>query len=109
MNGVSNPGSTSVLPLISSAGKAQMNREDQSLAKLKQATTDFEAIFIGEILKEMHSDASKGGLFGNSFEMGTYREMYDEAIAQQLAKSGILGIGKMLYQELAPAVKEETR
>ena len=84
-------------------------RVDQSLTKLKQATTDFEAIFIGEILKEMHSDASKGGLFGSSFEMGTYREMYDEAIAQQLAKSGILGIGKMLYRELAPAVKEESR
>ena len=109
MNSVISPGSTSIAQAGHSASKSQTNRADQSLAKLKRATTDFEAIFIGEILKEMHSDASEGGLFGNSFEMGTYREMYDEAIAQQLAKSGILGIGKMLYQELAPAVKEENR
>ena len=69
--------------------------------KLKKVTQDFEAEFIGMMLKQVRkSMTGEKGLLGGSPESKQYGEMADEAIAQQLSKAGGLGLGKSLYKSL---------
>jgi Rod binding domain-containing protein len=66
--------------------------------QLKKATSEFEAIFINRLLKNM-----RRGSF-NDEEAGLGKdvmiEIADESVARQLADSNALGIGEMLYRRL---------
>lgn len=68
--------------------------------KLRKAAREFEGFFVGMLLKQMHASAVKGGLFGQSSDAGTYREMFDEALARKLGDQGAFGIGDMLANSL---------
>ncbi len=77
--------------------------EDEALAAV---TKQFEAIFVSELLKEMRATTLDGGLFGKDRASQMYREMHDEALAGELANSGGLGIGKLLFESLkGPVMK----
>jgi len=78
-------------------GGALPRTEDEALGAV---TKQFEAIFVSELLKEMRATTLEGGLFGKDRASQTYREMHDEALAGELANSGGLGIGKMLFDDL---------
>ncbi len=76
-------------------------------AALRRVATEFEAIFLGELLKSMRSTQLESGLFGKDRSTQMYREMHDDAMARELATAGAskdnpggLGIGRMLYEEL---------
>jgi Rod binding domain-containing protein len=88
----------------STAEKANIPLEHQ---KLRKATREFEAYFVGILLKKMHASAAKGGLFDQRSEAATYREMFDEAVAAEIGRSGTFGIGDMLYKEFVK--KEDTQ
>ena len=69
--------------------------------KLKKVTQDFEAEFITQMLKQVRkSMTGENGLFGNSPESKQYRDMVDEATAQNLSKSGGLGLAKSLFKSM---------
>jgi Rod binding domain-containing protein len=68
--------------------------------KLRKAAREFEGFFVGMLLKQMHSSAVKGGIFGQSSEASAYREMFDEALARKLGEQGAFGIGDMLAKSL---------
>ena len=69
--------------------------------KLKKVTQDFEAEFITQMLKQVRkSMTGENGLFGNSSEAKQYRDMVDEATAQNLSKAGGIGLGKALFKSL---------
>jgi flagellar protein FlgJ len=73
----------------------------QQRAKLKQATQDFEAIFLGMMLKQMRqSMTGSNALFGNSSEAKLYQEMLDEVTAKQMSQTGAFGLGNVLYKKL---------
>lgn len=73
----------------------------QQRAKLKKATQDFEAIFLGLMLKQMRqSTAGENALFGNSSEAKLYQEMLDEVTAKQMSQTGAFGMGNLLYKKL---------
>ncbi|MDF1817302.1 MAG: flagellar assembly peptidoglycan hydrolase FlgJ [Immundisolibacteraceae bacterium] len=60
----------------------------------------FETLFVGMMLKSMR--AASGGedeLFGSSAQQ-TYQGMFDQQLALQNADRGILGIGKLMLQQL---------
>lgn len=67
---------------------------------LKQVAREFEAIFISELLKSMRNTTLEGGLFGEDRATKMYREMHDEALAHEMAATGMLGFGKLLYADL---------
>lgn len=73
---------------------------DPQRQKLRRATREFEAYFVGMLLKKMHASAAKDGLFDRRSEAATYREMFDEAIAVEIGWRGAFGIGDMLYKEM---------
>jgi len=73
-------------------------------AEVKKASQDFEGIFLRMVFKEMRNSVEKSSLFGNSRAMEFFEEMHDEQLSQQLAASGGLGIGTMVYQSLQKTI-----
>lgn len=69
--------------------------------KLRKACREMESYFVGSLMKQMHASASKGGLFGDKPEMNTYRDMFDDAVAKEIGKTGAFGIADVLYRELS--------
>lgn len=87
------------------SGAATGERPRNEREAIRQVASQFEAIFLGQLLKEMHATTFQSGLFGSDRTSQMYREMHDEALAETLASTGSLGIGKMLYEELTRAEK----
>lgn len=79
-------------------GKAAVPRTEDEALQL--VTMQFEALFIGALLKQMRESTMQSGLFGTDRASRIYREMHDEALANEMAGSGALGIGRMMLQEL---------
>ncbi|HXP92938.1 MAG TPA: rod-binding protein [Candidatus Binatia bacterium] len=76
-----------------------------ALARLHQATQQFEGVFLGMLLKEMRATVPQDGIFGKaSPTTQTFTEMLDQQRAQQLASSGTVGISKLMEQQLRAAV-----
>lgn len=70
--------------------------------KLLQASKDFEAIFVRQILASMHTTALKNTLFGNNGQgQEIYQSIYDSKLADQIAQGQGLGVGKVLYQQIS--------
>lgn len=69
---------------------------------LEAAGDKFEAIFTGMMLKSMRQAKLADDLF-DSKALDTFREMQDRKIAQTMAASAPLGIGKAMVDFLARA------
>jgi flagellar protein FlgJ len=69
-------------------------------AEIQQVSKNFESIFLQMVFKEMRNSVQKSNLFGNAQGMEFFESMYDEKLTQQLASSGGLGLGQMVYQKL---------
>lgn len=70
--------------------------------KLQKTTQDFEAVFIGMMLKQMRkSVAGQNALFGSSSEAKIYQDMMDDATAQRMSKTGTFGLSKVLFNTMS--------
>ncbi len=86
---------------LSAAHKAAKADYSAKADKLKKATQDFEAVFLGMMLKQMRkSIAGDNALFGNSHEAKMYQDMADDATAKQLSKAGTFGLSNLLYKTM---------
>ena len=74
--------------------------EKQKLA-LKKVSQEFEAVFIGQLLKVMRDTIEESGLFGGGFGKSIYTELFDQEISLSMARRGALGISDLLYRSLA--------
>ena len=81
-------------------GTADARQQAAEDAKLREACQGFEAMFLGIMLKQMRDTVPKDELFGESNERDILESMRDEAMVQDLAKSGGIGLGDMLYEQL---------
>ena len=69
-------------------------------AKLREATNEFEAIFIQQMLKTMRKTSLESEFIKKSEGEKIFRSMLDEQYAILSAKSGSLGLGEMIFQQL---------
>lgn len=69
-------------------------------AALKKTSQDFEALFIGMMLKSMRSTVGKDSLTGGGHGEEVYRSMLDQEYAQEAAKGGALGLCRGLEEQL---------
>ena len=73
--------------------------QEHDPAALEETAIQFEALFVGIMLKASR-DASLGeGLFDNS-QTEQYMELMDQQVALELARKGGLGFGDMLVDEV---------
>ncbi len=71
-------------------------------ARATKATQDFEAVFVGMMLKQMRkSMASDNPLFGKSSEAKVYQDMMDDSLAQQMSRTGTFGLAKAMMKSIA--------
>ena len=79
--------------------------QTQALQKLHQAAQQMESLFVDMLFKEMRKSAPTVSLTGKvSNAEQTFGEMLDTKRAEDLSKTGSLGIGKILEQQMRAAV-----
>ena len=85
---------------------ANLTSEQRSaLKKLHDATQQFESVFVNMLFKTMREGQSKTSITGKVGEAErTFGEMLDEKRAEDLAKTGSLGIGKLMEAQLRQSV-----
>ena len=75
-------------------------------AKLREASNQFEAIFIQQMLKTMRKTSLESDFVKKSEGEKIFRSMLDEQYAILSAKSGRLGLGEMFFQQLKSNLKK---
>jgi flagellar protein FlgJ len=78
-------------------------------AEMKQVSQNFESIFIQMMIKEMRNSVEKSNLFGNSQATQFFESLRDEEMSKQLASSGGIGIGDVIYQRLKQATDSHVK
>lgn len=89
-------------PAVPTAGISTDSSRLGSRANLKKAGDDFEAVFVGMMLKSMRQAKLSDGLF-ESKGLDTFRDMQDQKTAATMAQSAPLGIGKAMVDFLSKA------
>ena len=74
---------------------------EKDKAELKKVAEEFEAVFIGQLLKIMRETIQESGMEGGGFGKSIYTELFDQEIALSMARRGALGIGDIIYRSLA--------
>jgi murein DD-endopeptidase MepM/ murein hydrolase activator NlpD len=68
-------------------------------AKLREASQDFEAIFLHQLLKQMRSTVPKEGLL-HSRDKEFWQSHFDAEMSVLLARAGGIGLGEIIFQQL---------
>lgn len=71
--------------------------EDQ---QAKKAAKDFEALLLKQMFDSMWSTVPKDSLLGGRDD-ATYRDMYNDALAKNIAENQGLGIAESIYKDMA--------
>ena len=73
-------------------------RESQAAAR-SEVARQFESLFISQMLKSMRAASGGSGLLDNNKSL-FYRDMYDQQIATEMAKSRGLGMAEVIERQL---------
>ncbi len=96
---------TNLEQLVDPNRQAQ-SQEGRDLA-LKKAVTEFESLFIYQMLKAMRESIPKSGLLGNSREEEIYKSMLDQEMAKNLTGKGGVGLSELLLKQLSSKHSEQ--
>jgi Rod binding domain-containing protein len=80
--------------------------QKEALAKLHDAATKFEGVFLQMVMKSMRDTVPKDSIFGkdSAGAQETWTSMLDDEYSQAMSKSGGLGLAKQLEDQLRPQV-----
>lgn len=82
----------------------------QTSKREEEAYRDFEKMFVHQMLKEMRKTINETSLVEKSHATKMYEEMMDEAMADQMAMSGQLGLADQLRNSAeAERIQRELR
>ncbi len=89
------------LPAVVSASQSPevAGAAKKSLQEMKEAARQFESYFTYMMLKEMRKSVPKDGILSSGLGHDIYQSMYDEAIAEEMSKTGSLGLSKALVDQ----------
>ncbi|MCO7226153.1 flagellar assembly peptidoglycan hydrolase FlgJ [Pleionea sp. CnH1-48] len=95
---------------LNSLNGLRRTAKDDQRAALKSAVKEFEAYFLNLMLKNMRSANEVIGADSplTSKDVSFYNEMYDKQLALHLSKNSNLGIGDILYEQLARSLPDES-
>ncbi|MDR3200218.1 MAG: rod-binding protein [Spirochaetales bacterium] len=82
----------------------KLTGSETELKKLREASQDFEAIFIKQMLDAMRKTLPKGGLLDGGMAEEIFEDMLYEERAKLMAKTGSFGIADMLYNRYKDSV-----
>lgn len=85
-------------------------RNSKEAEKLKEACQQFESVLLAEVWKKMDSISRK--ISGKEDMDRPYGQMEDLALemsAEQLSKSGGVGLWKILYEDMLPQLEAQQK
>ncbi|MFQ5347668.1 MAG: rod-binding protein [Rhodothalassiaceae bacterium] len=82
---------------LETAAKADGSTRERAMRK---AAEDFEAVFLGQMLRPMFKGLATDGLFGGGHAEEIYRSLLIDEMGRSIAKSGGVGIADAVYREL---------
>jgi peptidoglycan hydrolase FlgJ len=82
------------------ASLKQPRRDNTDPAAAKKVATEFEAMFVGLMLKSMRETVGKDKLTGGGHGEETFRSLLDQEYAATAAKNGGIGLARMIEKEL---------
>ncbi|SDB44915.1 Rod binding protein [Desulfonatronum thiosulfatophilum] len=77
-------------------------------SKLREASQDFEALFLHQLLKQMRATVPKEGLLHGKGEE-FWQSHFDMEMATVMARSGGIGLGDMIFEQLRQSQVQATR
>ncbi len=80
--------------------QALANTAAGSEKALRQTAEDFEAVFLGQMLKPMFETIQVNSEYGGGHAEEVYRGMMVDEVGKSIAKSGGIGIADSVYKEL---------
>ena len=83
--------------------RVEAQADSNSEAVLREVATQFEALFVQTLLKEMREASLGDPILGSSNEHKTYTEMFDQQLASELASHQGFGIADALVRQLTVA------
>lgn len=86
--------------LQSSLIKDLPEAKKKELGKLKNACSEFESIFMHQMLKEMRKTVKKTGMVHG----GQAEEIFADMLDQERAKSMTVGLGDILFMQLSRSI-----
>jgi len=82
---------------LTSTGQGDKRIDEE---RLKKACSDFESIFIHQVLKSMRQTVPQTGFFGEGPEKEIFQSFFDQELSKSLAQQGGLGLGNRLYRQM---------
>lgn len=79
------------------AANFEANKYDK--AAQEKAATDFESVFVQQMVKAMWKAIPKEGILSGSNEEELYQEMLQKEVADHIAKTESLGLKEMIMKE----------
>ena len=87
-------GSSIAAPLM------QAKANGMSLDKIKQVASEFESVFLGNMLEEMFAGVEEGDPFANTEGAETWRSMRTEEFARAISRAGGIGLAAHVERHL---------
>jgi peptidoglycan hydrolase FlgJ len=72
------------------------------LKRVREASEDFESLFVTQMYQAMRRTAPPTELFGNTRDEELFRDLLDQEFAKTAAQSRSFGLGEALYEQMAP-------
>lgn len=88
-----------VNPLETGYG-ARVDAALSGAAREGRAVEEFERFFLYTLLREMRRTVPRNGLWGDSQSRQVAEDMLDDVLAGEMAKSGQVGLGKQIHEQL---------
>jgi peptidoglycan hydrolase FlgJ len=76
--------------------------------RLKKACTDFESIFINQILRTMRQTVPHGGFLKEGPETNIFQSLFDQELSRSLAQRKGMGLGEMIYRQMTYRARVQT-
>ena len=97
---LSSPIKASSVPFEQLAGNPNISQSD----KVKEASRQFEAVLLRQILGEARKTVISSSSNDNSNETGIYNDMVTNQMADSISRSGSFGLAKSLDKQLVHQV-----
>ena len=96
--GISNFTNANINSTIASGLRGAASSEDK---KLREATLDFETLFIKQMLNSMKKTVNKSGLLDGGMGQEIFEDMLYDEYAKKIASTAGLGISDMMFNQLS--------
>lgn len=86
---------------VESSGFKRNVQSAEGKDRLKEVCTQFEAIFIKQMLKSMKNTVQESGLINGGMAEDFFEDMLYDSYAEKMAKTANFGISDMMYRQLS--------